>query len=90
MNNQRIQNEHDGGQHYWFPAKRYGWGWGLPCRWQGWIALLIFVLICCLSVPIAGGSFRGALLVIALAAASLVVVAYWKGETPRWRWGRED
>jgi hypothetical protein len=19
---------------YWFPAKRYGWGWGLPPRWR--------------------------------------------------------
>lgn len=22
---------------YWFPAKRYGWGWGLPITWQGWL-----------------------------------------------------
>ena len=22
---------------YWFPAKRYGYGWGLPHTWQGWI-----------------------------------------------------
>jgi hypothetical protein len=20
---------------FWFPAKRYGWGWGLPVKWQG-------------------------------------------------------
>ena len=20
---------------YWFPAKRYGWGWGPPSTWQG-------------------------------------------------------
>lgn len=19
--------------HYWFPAKHYGWGWGLPTAW---------------------------------------------------------
>lgn len=24
---------------YWFPAKRYGWGWGLPSSWQGWVVL---------------------------------------------------
>jgi hypothetical protein len=24
---------------YWFPAKRYGWGWGLPVTWQGWAVL---------------------------------------------------
>ena len=20
---------------YWFPVKRYGWGWGLPGTWEG-------------------------------------------------------
>jgi hypothetical protein len=25
---------------YWFPAKRYGWGWGMPCAWQGWLVLV--------------------------------------------------
>ena len=24
---------------YWFPAKRYGWGWGPPNNWQGWVVL---------------------------------------------------
>jgi hypothetical protein len=19
---------------FWFPTKRYGWGWGLPVRWR--------------------------------------------------------
>ena len=27
---------------YWFPAKRYGWGWGLPVAWQGWLVLAVF------------------------------------------------
>ena len=27
---------------YWFPAKRYGWGWGLPVRWQGWVVMAVF------------------------------------------------
>lgn len=22
---------------YWFRSRRYGWGWGLPVRWQGWL-----------------------------------------------------
>jgi hypothetical protein len=21
----------------WFRAMTYGWGWGLPLRWQGWL-----------------------------------------------------
>ena len=28
---------------YWFPAKRYGWGWGIPSSWQGWLVLAAFV-----------------------------------------------
>ncbi len=27
---------------FWFPAKRYGWGWGLPVAWQGWLVLIAF------------------------------------------------
>jgi hypothetical protein len=23
--------------------KRYGWGWGLPAAWQGWVALAVFL-----------------------------------------------
>jgi len=28
---------------YWFAAKRYGWGWGLPTAWQGWVVLTAFI-----------------------------------------------
>ena len=30
---------------YWFPAKKYGWGWGIPCSWQGWIVAAFFALL---------------------------------------------
>jgi lipoprotein signal peptidase len=30
---------------YWFRAKRYGWGWGLPTTWQGWMVLVAFVVL---------------------------------------------
>lgn len=30
---------------YWFPAKRYGWGWGIPSSWQGWAVLLGFFVL---------------------------------------------
>jgi hypothetical protein len=26
---------------YWFPAKTYGWGWGLPSTWEGWLVLVV-------------------------------------------------
>ena len=28
----------------WFKAKEYGWGW-YPSSWQGWIILLIYLLL---------------------------------------------
>jgi hypothetical protein len=36
-----MQNE----RKYWFPAKRYGWGWGIPSSWQGWLVLTVFVAL---------------------------------------------
>ncbi|MCC2954099.1 hypothetical protein LK542_00550 [Massilia sp. IC2-477] len=32
---------------YWFPAKPpgYGWGWGLPLTWQGWVVFVGFFVL---------------------------------------------
>ena len=30
---------------YWFRAKRYGLGWGLPLTWQGWVVFVSWILI---------------------------------------------
>jgi hypothetical protein len=27
----------------WFAAKRYGYGWGLPTRWEGWLVFALYV-----------------------------------------------
>ncbi len=35
-------------QPYWFPAKTYGWGWGLPVTWQGWVVTA--ATLCCFWV----------------------------------------
>lgn len=74
----------------WFPAKRYGWGWGLPVAWQGWLFLLAWFAV------FAGGLAYCQLHVIALAMfwsfvlvmiLLLLAVCLAKGEKPRWRWG---
>jgi hypothetical protein len=72
---------------YWFPAKRYGWGWGLPVAWQGWAVVGVW-----LGAVVAGivvfepGTMRHVVFMFAMAAV-LTVVCYAKGEPPRWRWG---
>ena len=74
---------------YWFPAKRYGIGWGLPICWQGWVVQLVpFVLFfgACLFHIRTGSD----LLFYAVMPPSIFVtlVLYcWKGEPLRWRWG---
>ena len=72
---------------YWFPAKRYGWGWGLPTMWQGWVVFLVWLVV------LAAGSVRFAerpvrlVVFVVITVAALVAVGYVKGEPPRWRWG---
>jgi hypothetical protein len=76
---------------YWFPAKRFGWGWGLPATWQGWVVLIAWLLIVLTVSPflalllsmVGFGAFLAAMVAI------LLVISYMKGEPPRWRWGRK-
>jgi hypothetical protein len=78
---------------YWFPAKRYGWGWGLPVTWQGWIVLLVWF-----AALMAGVTLRfaphlhpiGFVLFLLLMTTVLMAICYAKGEPPRWRWGDRE
>ena len=74
---------------YWFPAKHYGWGWGLPKVWQGWIVLAVFAVLIfagsLLLLPNYGASVFAAY--TALLCILLVAICWLKGEPPAWRWG---
>ena len=80
------------GARYWFRAKRYGWGWGLPLTWEGWVALVGFLVL----IVADGFVFppAKALLSYIACAAGLTVlllaVCWLKGEPTRWRWGDDD
>jgi hypothetical protein len=77
---------------YWFPAKRYGWGWGLPVAWQGWVVLGIFVVLLAagaLMLLPSHGPIAFVAYVIFLCVC-LTAVCWTKGEAPRWRWGGDD
>lgn len=78
---------------YWFPRKTFGWGWGLPSCWQGWVVMLSYIML------LIGGSFglkhspkSAAFFVIYSVGLSVVLVAvcWWKGEPPQWRWGLDQ
>lgn len=74
---------------YWFPAKRYGWGWGLPSRWQGWVVLAIYTVLMAVGVVVLRPDAAPASFVLYTLGLSvlLVLVCWWKGEPPGWRWG---
>lgn len=74
----------DPSREVWFPAKRYGWGWGLPVAWQGWVVLLAYGVL----LGSAGQRFppsRQPVAFAALAVAAtlgLLIVCWLKGERP--------
>jgi hypothetical protein len=77
---------------FWFPAKRFGWGWGPPVKWQGWLVLVVYVAF----VIAAAYYFRPTrhpaefLICVAVATALLIIIAAIKGEKPlAWRWGNK-
>jgi hypothetical protein len=77
---------------YWFPAKTYGWGWGLPVTWQGCLVLATYtVLMIASSILFPPDSNQNAsILSVATLSAVLVIVCWLTGEPPRWRWGIDD
>jgi hypothetical protein len=77
---------------YWFPAKRYGWGWGVPVTWQGWLVLILFFALVLLGAFVflpARGPLPFLLYTTVLCVV-LILVCWAKGEPPRWRWGDDE
>ena len=75
---------------YWFPAKRYGWGWGLPSVWQGWVVMTSFAILVLVGAVMLLPTY-GSLVFVAYTAClclGLVAVCWVKGEPPSWRSGR--
>jgi uncharacterized membrane protein YhaH (DUF805 family) len=74
----------------WFPPKTYGWGWGPPRRWQGWIVLLVFFAALVAGMPLAKKALLFYVAYCLALAAVLIAIAYWKGEKPHWSWGKRE
>lgn len=77
---------------YWFRAKRYGWGWGAPLTWQGWLVLAAFIGLFALGFLMfpPGSALAYLLVYLAVLTALLAAVCWATGEPPRWRWGSGD
>ena len=79
------------GNRPWFRAKRYGWGWGLPLTWQGWLVLGTYITLTVFGALLFAHTHNMALLAGFVVLTLLLVVICWlTGERPRWRWGGKD
>ena len=74
---------------YWFPAKRFGWGWGPPVRWQGWAVLIgYFVSLSLLSLVLTRRDHEYLFSVGVFVLTGILIAICWrKGEPLGWRWG---
>jgi len=79
-------------KHYWFPAKKYGWGWGFPNSWQGILVFFVFIVsVITLPFIVSPAENLSLFILISLIPATLLMaICYWKGEPPQWRWGNKD
>ena len=75
----------------WFPAKEYGWGWGMPCAWQGCVVMVVYIGIVLgatiVMQPTRGGNMKLYLIVVIISSLLFCLVCWRKGEKPAWKWG---
>ena len=80
-------------QDFWFPAKKYGYGWGFPITWQGRLVFLAyFVLLGLATLWLVSGSpmrIAAYLVFVLICSGALVFVCHKKGEPPQYRRGNK-
>lgn len=81
-----VNTSQGGGTKFWFPAKSYGWGWGIPNCWQGWAVFAAYAVLMVAGALVLDQKDMFTAYTIALSLV-LVGVCWWKGEPPKWRWG---
>ena len=76
---------------YWFPCKTYGWGWGLPTMWQGWVVLAGFVVLIIVGTILFPPATEEVFFFsyVSVLCGLLLVICWLKGEPPGWRSGKE-
>jgi hypothetical protein len=61
---------------YWFHAKRFGRGFGLPSHWHGWLVLLVYGALLALSRLIEVEGYRNGY--VAILTLGLLIVLLMK------------
>jgi hypothetical protein len=86
-----MEREMPDERRYWFRAKDYGWGWGLPLTWQGWVVFVAFFLLMAVGALVLLPKYGPPIFFpyIILLVGVLISVCWLTGEPPRWRWGKK-
>lgn len=73
----------------WFEPKRFGYGSGLPIRWQGWALVAGYVAVVAVLALVLGDRHPALLatVVVLLTVALLPISARHTRGGWRWRWG---
>lgn len=75
----------------WFEPKRYGYGAGLPIRWQGWALLAAYLAaVIAASFLITSHPLAFAALLVGATALFLPICAAKTRGGWNWRWGADD
>lgn len=87
----------DAPQKKWFTAKKFGYGWGMPTNWQGWMVYLGYTLSSVLTIVVltttthsVSDALIGLIPTLGLLTATLSAICFKYGESPKWRWGGKD
>lgn len=75
----------------WFPAMKYGVGWGFPVTWQGWTVLLIYIDLILLGGLFLRSPFMIILFVVYVFILSgiFLSICWKKGEKTDIRWDKK-
>jgi hypothetical protein len=75
----------------WFAPKRYGYGAGLPIKWQGWALTIGFALFTIgIALEFAQETRQLIAILLPVTAAFLLTCARTTKGGWRWRWGEDD
>jgi len=73
---------------FWFHVKSYGFGWGLPASWQGWVSLVIYIALVLTVILFAPQDTK--FIFIGVLTILFVILVVFTGERPaKWRWGKD-
>jgi hypothetical protein len=77
---------------YWFPAKRYGWGWSFPRTWQGSLVIGVYAALVGAGIIVVPASTRPTAFIayMVLLTILLVGVCWLKGEPLRSRGAKRN